>query len=74
MDQHEGEPQRSGVWAPAHARRLGALQKVRMIAAMLRALTERSQWDTAMQARLDAQGDRPDGVGVPEEDGSHGHA
>jgi hypothetical protein len=42
MDQHEGEPQRSGVRAPAHARRLGPLQKVRMIAAVLRALTERS--------------------------------
>src|SRR4029453_4357878 len=73
-DQHEGEPQRYGVRAPAHARSLGPLQKVRLIAAVLRAVTARWQWDTAMQARLDAQGDRPDGVGVSEEDRSHGRA
>ena len=65
---------RYGVRAPAHARSLEPLQQVRLIAAVLRAVTARWQWDTAMQARLDALGDRLDGVGVPEEARSHGHA
>lgn len=34
----------------------------------------RCRRDTAKQARPDAQGDRPDSVGMPEADRSHGHA
>ena len=49
--QHEGEHQRSGVLASAHARRLRPLQEGRGIAAVHRAVTERWQRDTAMLVR-----------------------
>ena len=54
--QHEGEHQCSGVLASVHAQSRGSLQEVRGIAAARRAVTERWQRDTAMQARLAASG------------------
>ena len=50
-DQPEGEHQRSGVLASAHARRLVPWQKGRGMAAVRRAMTERWQRDTALLVR-----------------------
>jgi hypothetical protein len=50
-DEPEGEQQRSGVQASAHARRLGPLQEGRRIAAVRRAMTEHRQRDTALLVR-----------------------
>jgi hypothetical protein len=52
MGQQEGEHQRDGVLASAHARSLGLLREVRGCAAALCEVTEHRQPDPAMQARL----------------------
>jgi hypothetical protein len=53
-DQQAREHEHSGVQASAKARKLGPLQEVRGFAAVRRAVTERWQRDTAMQACLTA--------------------